>query len=404
MKEKLIVHVDGNNFFAGCEIMMNPLLKGKPVCVLSNNDGCVIARSNEAKKLGIAMGIPLFMIKDKFKDVVYLSANFALYNDISQRMMSLLTRHSDMIEIYSIDEAFLDLTGCEKIIKIPKEQIALQIKQEIEKEIGIEVSVGIAPSKMLAKLATHKAKKGNGYYVIEKQLAKYEIENIPTEEIWGVGKNIARSLRKYGIFYAHEILLKEDEFYKYNYGKRGMELKYELMGESVIPVITGEVKPKSIQRTRAFKEFTSDKNYIKTELMMHLHNVCKKLRENNLETLNIAVMLRTKDFRVFYTEKRLGFKTNSEILLIKETEELFLKIFKNDLIYRSCGVTAYGFEDKSKEQLTLFNNEIQEKREKISYLIDKIEDKYGKGIVAAGTTGIKSVREKHKREMKFRSF
>ena len=115
MKQKTIIHVDGNNFFAGCEIMMNPALKGRAVCVLSNNDGCVVARSYEAKKMGIPMGIPYFMAKNQFKNVVYLSADFSLYNEISSRMMQLLYRYSDKVDIYSIDEAFLDVTGFEKI-------------------------------------------------------------------------------------------------------------------------------------------------------------------------------------------------------------------------------------------------------------------------------------------------
>ena len=404
MKQKIIVHVDGNNFFAGCEILMNPSLKGKPVCVLSNNDGCVIARSNEAKKLGIPMGIPHFMAKKQFQGVTYLSSDFTLYHEISQRMMQLLQRYSDIVEVYSIDEAFLDMTGMKKMFNLEYQDLAKKIKYDIENEIGITVSVGIAPSKMLAKLATHKAKALNGTYVIEKESAPYELENIKTEDIWGIGRNISRSLRRYGIFYAHEILLKDDNFYKKNYGKKGMELKYELSGISVIPVTAGVQKPKSIQRTRAFPEFSKDKSYIKTELTMHLHNVCKKLRDNELCTSYISVMLRTKDFKVFYLDKKLENKTFSEVLLIKEVENLFNKIYKDGIIYRSSGVMAFGLDDTSKAQLSLFNENKNEKYKKISYLIDKIEDKFGSGVLCAGDTGIKSLREKHKREMRFRSF
>ena len=265
MEQKTILLVDANNFFAGCEILMNPSLKGRPVCVLSNNDGCVIARSYEAKKLGIPMGIPYFMAKKSYKDVVYLSANFSLYHDISQRMMKYLERYSDKIDIYSIDEAFLDVTDINKIFGLSYKQLAEKIKNDIETEIGISVSVGAANSKILAKMAAHKAKALTGVYMIEKHMIKEELENIPVEEIWGVGKNTARSLKKFGIFYADEILLKEDLFYKKNYGKRGMELKYELMGESVIPLTGIAEKPKSIQKTRAFPVFSSDRNYIKTE-------------------------------------------------------------------------------------------------------------------------------------------
>ena len=332
MKEKTIIHVDGNNFFAGCEIMMNPALKGRAVCVLSNNDGCVVARSYEAKKMGIPMGIPYFMAKNQFKNVVYLSADFSLYHEISSRMMQLLYRYSDKVDIYSIDEAFLDVTGFDKIFGLSEKDFVEKIKREIEDEIGLSVSVGMAPTKMLAKLATHKAKQKTGTYVINKDFISFELQNIKTEEIWGIGKNTARSLRKFGIFYAHEIILKDDDFYKINFGKRGMELKYELSGISVIP-LTGEVEsPKSIQRTRAFPDFSSDIEYIKTEIMIHLHNVCKKLRECNLMTASIAVMLRTKDFRVFYADEKLEEMTNSEILLTEKIFKLFEKIYQPNIV------------------------------------------------------------------------
>ncbi len=404
MKQKIIVHVDGNNFFAGCEIMMNPALVGRSVCVLSNNDGCVIARSYEAKKMGIPMGIPYFMAKKQFKDVIYLSADFALYHEISSRLMQFLYRYTDKVDVYSIDEAFLDVTGYQNAFKLSLQEFAQKIKADIEKEIGLSVSVGLAPTKMLAKLATHKAKESCGFYVIHKNLIESELNNIKTEEIWGIGKNIARSLRKYGIFYAHEILFKDDNFYKQNFGKRGMEIKYELSGISVIP-LTGEAeKPKSIQRTRAFPEFSSDIDYIKTEIMLHLHNVCKKLREYDLKTTSIAVMLRTKDFRVFYLDEKLEKMTNSEILLSEKVFKLFEKIYIPDVIYRSSGVLALSLCDTEKSQLCLFKDEKNEKCTRLSEIIDRVENKYGKGSLMAGDIGIKSVMKKHQRELRHRDF
>lgn len=404
MKEKTIIHVDGNNFFASCELLMNPALKGRAVCVLSNNDGCVVARSYEAKKMGIPMGFPYFMAKNQFKNVVYLSADFALYQEISSRLMQFLYRYSDKIDVYSIDEAFIDATGVEKVFGTTKKEFAEKIKKDIEREIGISVSVGVAPTKMLAKLATHKAKEHRGFYVIEPHLIPFELENIKTEDIWGIGKNTARSLRKFGIFYAHELLLKDDNFYKLNFGKKGLELKYELSGVSVIPLTGIAEKPKSIQRTRAFPEFSKDKNYIKTELMMHLHNVCKKLREYNLKTDAIAVMLRTKDFRVFYLDEKLENLTNSELQLSQTVFNLFEKMYDNNIIYRSCGVHAFSLSDTEKTQLGLFIDKKLEKSQKLSQVIDKIENKYGKGYLLAGDVGIKTVQKKHQREMRHRSF
>lgn len=404
MKQKTIALIDGNNFFASCEILMNPALKGKAVCVLSNNDGCVIARSNEAKKMGITMGMPYFMAKRSFPDAVYLSADFALYHELSQRMISYLKNYSEKIDVYSIDEAFIDITGLDKLLKMSFEEIAKKIKIDIEKNVGVSVSVGIANSKVLAKTAAYKAKKLSGTYVIEKQFIEKELYKLPVEEIWGIGKNLARRLRKYGIFYANEIILKEDEFYRCNFGKIGLELKYELMGESVIP-LTGIVeKPKSIQRTRAFPEFSSDKNYIMTEIEFHLHNVCRKLREYDLKTSYIYVMLRTKDFRVYVNERKLDFSTDSELVLIKYVKELFEEMYDKDIIYRSSGIYAAFLKEEDKSQLNLFDiqNEDTKQRE-ISSVLDKIEDKYGKSIISVGSIGIKSVREKHTRKIEHKN-
>ena len=404
MKQKIIALVDGNNFFASCEVLMNPSLKGKPVCVLSNNDGCVIARSYEAKKLGVKMGMPYFMAKKTFTGVNYLSADFSLYHELSQRMMKLISSYSDKVDIYSIDEAFLDITGLDKVLKLSFKEIAIKIKQDIESHIGVSVSVGVANSKVLAKLATHKAKNKNGIYVIDQNNIKDELQNIPVEEVWGVGKNIARSLRKYGIFYADEILLKDDNFYKVNYGKKGLELKYELMGISVIPLTGIEEKPKSIQRTRAFPEFSRNKRYITTELEMHLHNICKKLRMNNQKTSLIYVMLRTKDFRVFVKDKKLDVATDSEFILKKTVIELFESIFNEEIVYRSSGIYAAELQDTEKVQLPLFEQISHKKGEEVSFVIDKIEGLYGRGSISLGYSGIKDIQEKHKRKMQFRPF
>ncbi len=397
MKEKFIALIDGNNFFAGCEILKNPSLKGKAVCVLSNNDGCVIARSNEAKKMGIAMGMPYFMAKKQFSEAVYLSADFAFYQNLSQRMMKYLENYSDKIDIYSIDEAFIDITGVNKLLKLSFDELARKIKTEVETETGVNVSVGIANSKILAKIATHKAKSSNGYYFINKNSIPDELKGYPIEEIWGIGRNTARSLRAVGIFYADEILKKDDGFYKSRYGKRGLELKYELMGISVIPLTGITEKPKSIQRTKAFPQFSQDINYIKAELDIHLHSVCKKLRANNLETGVIGVMLRTKDFHVAFESINLAHPTNSEFVLKPFILKLLNQIYISNIMYRSSGIYAGELENACKMQLNLFSTFDFSKQDKLSNVIDAVEYRYGKGAISLGSTGIKTVMEKHKR-------
>ncbi len=398
MKEKTILHIDANNFFVSCELLMNPSLRGKSVCVLSNNDGCVVSRSYEAKKIGIPMGIPYFMARVQFKDTIFLSANFTLYHELSARLMQMLYNYSDKVDVYSIDEAFLDVSEIDLFFNLPFLEVAKKIKSDIESNLGVSVSVGISSSKMLAKLATHKAKMGQGTYVIEKNKIHSELERVKIEELWGVGKNISRTLKSYGIFYANQILEKEDNFYRTVFGKKGVELKYELSGISVIPLTGIALKPKSIQKTRAFPSFSDDKSYIRTEIMMHLHNVCKKLRHYNLKTSVISVMLRTKDFRVLYMDEKLDCYTNSELLLAKTVEKLFNSIFKTDIIYRSSGVMAFNLSDTTDYQLNLFENKHAKKCERIAKVLDKIEDKYGAGVLLQGDNGIKSIQEKHRRK------
>ena len=404
MKQKYIILVDGNNFFASCEQMVNPALKNKPLCVLSNNDGCIIARSNEAKKLGIRMGMPYFMAKKEFPQAIYVSSDFSLYHNISQRMMQILSKYSDLIDIYSIDEAFLDITGSDKIFNLSYLDLIKEIKKDVEINLGITVSIGLAQSVILAKTANHIAKKKGGIYEIKSDFIENELKEIPIEEIWSVGKNIARKLRANGIFFANQVLYKSDDFFRKLLGKKGLELKYELSGQSVIPITGIEKKPKSIQRTRAFPEFSSDKEYIKTELFMHLHNVCKKLRENNLATSAISVMLRTKDFKVVYFGTSQISETNSELYLTSKINELFDEIYQKEIIYRSSGVWAYNLIDTEKIQLSLFKDEINDKSKKIASLLDKVENKFGKGTIAVGRTGIKDIVKEHTREKRLKPF
>ena len=205
-------------------------------------------------------------------------------------------------------------------------------------------------------------------------------------------------------FKEHLILNKDDEFFKYKFGKKGLEIKYELLGQCIIPLTTEEEYPKSMQRTRAFPNFSNDKEYIMTELELHLHNVCKKLRENNQVTSIVSVMLRTKDFKVFVQEEKLDYETNSEIILKKHVRKIFNLLFNKNIVYRSSGILVYSLKNNEKSQLSLFQDDTNKKINKLSGAIDLLEDKFGNGIIALGQSGIKTIQKEHKRQMKFRPF
>lgn len=383
-----IALVDCNNFFVSCEQLMNPALKNKAVCVLSNNDGCIIARSKEAKEMGIPMGYPLFKAKREFKNVIYISRNFSLYHDISKRVITKLMSYTPDIEQYSIDEAFLDLTGLKKLYRCSYEEIIYKIKTEIEEEIGVPVSIGLAPSKTLAKLACEKAKKDktlNGLCRIKIKDIDEILKKTYIEDIWGIGKNTAALFHKYGINKCSEIVKQNEFWLKKIWGKRGLELKMELSGISAYPVNSKIELPKSIQKTSAFSHFTNDKEYIKGSLHYHSHQICSKLRKLGLQAEIIYVMLRTKDFRVFAEKIVLPEPSDSEFLINQYADKLFEKLYSPEIIYRSSGIYAEKLSEKSSAQLFLFEDEKTQKAKKIAQIWDNIESKYGRNCFQVGT-------------------
>ena len=393
-KYNVIALVDCNNFFASCEILFDPTLAGKPVCVLSNNDGCVVARSNEAKALGIKMGMPYFMAKKQFKNAIYLSGNYARYSEISKRTMAKLLDYTPNVEVYSIDEAFLDLGGTRKLHRCSYEEIIEKIRLDIKNDIGIDVSIGLSYSKTLAKLACEKAKELNkknpqiGTYKIGYKKIKDELKITPIEDIWGIGFNSASLLRKHYISSAYNFITQSDAWIKRVMGKVGLDLKYELLGECVSPVNPNEALPKSIQKTASFVNFTSDKAYITNALSYHCHRVCKKLRHHGLMSGVVSIMLRAKDFYVLSAKATLETPTNSEFEFNLKIKEMLDEIYNPNIIYRSCGVGALKLTCESPYQMSLFNSERIAKNQKLSDAWDKIEEKFGRSKLHLGTNAL----------------
>lgn len=381
--KKVIALADCNNFFVACETIKDPSLKDKPVCVLSNCDGCVVSRSKKAKEIGVPMGIPLFKLKNEFPKVIYLSSDMKFYHQMSKRVKSILADFSPEIENCSIDEAFLDVTGLEKIYGVKDyNELAEFLSKKLFDETGIPVSVGIANSKILCKIATDKAKSGNFHYYIPYEKIEEEISDYKVEKIWGIGKNTTSLLKGHGIYTAGDILKRDREFFVHHMGKRGIEIKDGLSGDNTLPVISKEQIPKSIQKTESFRKPTNDKEFLKKTLLEHLHNTCRKMRKYNLLTKEITVMLRTKDFRILSITDNVEIATNSEYLLNKKVIALFNQIYSENILYRSSGIYAGGFEDEQTKQLSLLNN--TDKIDKISHIWDKIESRHGRGVFSVG--------------------
>lgn len=385
-KKNVIALVDCDSFFVSCEQAVNPELQGKPVCVMSARGQCVISRSKEAKSLGIRMGMPYFQVTGKMKDAIYINASHDLYGEISEKVMEVLKEFSPKVEVYSIDEAFMDLTGLERLYKKNYLEIAQMIRQAVKERVNIPVSIGLSSSKSLAKLASDKAKTHeDGIFLIGSRKIIPVLEKTSIDEIWGIGRNLSAMLRKNGILTAYELVKQNDIWLKKQIGIHGLEMKHELLGEMVSPV-SNEIKlPKSIQKTSAMAKFTSDKEYIKNSLNYHIHRACVKLRKLNAKCHGVGIMLRTKDFKIFYDKRVLNQATSFELEISDIIFEMLDGLYNPDILYRSTGVMLDTFVYNSEAQLSLFaDNEAEEKKEKLSKCFDKLEEKFGKNIIQTG--------------------
>lgn len=388
VKQKYLALVDCDSFFVSCEQKRNTNLKGQPVCVLSNNDGCVISRSKEAKKIGIKMGEPFFMAKKDHPKAIYITADHEYYKEVSNHIMSILKNFSPFVQIYSIDEAFIDLTGLTRLYKRNYYKLAKHLRSKILEEVDIPVSIGVSSTKTLSKLASDKAKNiSDGIYLIGKQKIKKELRHTNIEEIWGIGRRLTKNLKRHGVLTAEELVEKTDKWLDSKIGIHGIEMRHELLGE-MVSTVTNEVKaPKSIQNTRAFGMFTNDFNFIKNELNKHIHTSCRKLRKYETKCLQIGVMLRTKDFRVFYTKQDLITPTDFELEISNLAINLLKEIYNPNILYRSTGVILDKIGEQGTEQLSLYSdNTIETKKKNLAKCFDKLESKFGKNIVQTGFT------------------
>lgn len=385
-RKHIIALVDCDSFFVSCEQTVNPELKGKPVCVMSGRGQCVISRSKEAKKLGVRMGMPYFQIEGQMKKAIYINANHDLYYEISKKVMAVLKEFSPKVEIYSIDEAFVDLTGLERLYKKNYLEIAQMIREEIKEKVDIPVSIGLSSSKSLAKLASDKAKKlEEGVFLIGARKIVPLLQKTSIDEIWGIGKNLSALFRRNGILTAYELISQDDVWLNKQVGIRGLEMKHELMGEMVSPVCDEIKLPKSIQKTSALAKFTSDKNYLKNSLNYHIHRACVKLRKINAKCKGISIFLRTKDFKVFCEKKVLNAATDFELEISDIVFELLEKVYNENILYRSTGVILDTFVFNSESQMSLFSDiSVDEKKEKLSKCFDKLEERFGKDIIQTG--------------------
>ncbi|MBC8396326.1 MAG: Y-family DNA polymerase [Flavobacteriales bacterium] len=378
--------IDCNNFYASCERVFQPHLNGKPVVILSNNDGCVIARSNEAKSLGIPMGAPAFKYKEVFQKnkVQIFSSNFTLYGDISNRVMSIISRYVPDVEIYSIDEAFIKFDGFSKEEANEK---CSDIIKTILKWTGIHVSIGLAPTKSLAKVANRIAKKYStrtkGFYSINNNEKRIKaLKNISAGDIWGIGFQNEKKLLKVNVKSGMDFVNLPDQWVKKNMSIVGLKLKKELEGIPTLNIEEGKIDKKSIATTRSFESEISSLNDLIERITTFSVVAAKKLRRQNSECNMISVFIRSNPFKQnddkyhFSLTGSLPFSTNSSIEISKFAVKLLTKIYSKNKSYKKAGIILMGLSPQSSHQFSLFDQNI-DKQKKLMRSIDNIDNKYG---------------------------
>ena len=398
----MIALVDCNNFYASCEIIFNPSIKNRPIIVLSNNDGCVIARSNSSKKLGIKMGVPVFKIKkikEKF-DVIVFSSNFTLYGDISNRIMSIISSLFPKVEIYSVDEAFIDLSlvPYEKII-----ESTTQLKNMIKQYTGIPVSIGISSTKTLAKVANIEAKKNslyNGVFMLNnEQDIDAVLSKLDVEKVWGIGRRSSILLKYYGVRTAFNLKKTNSKWIKKHLTVKGLLTVKELNGEKCIDFQYSKIQKKSIRTSRSFLTEIYDLAVLERYIAMFAERCSEKLRKDSLLSKKVSVFLQTNYFkkgstRYFNTSSRnLDDPTSSSIDIIKHSLACMRAIYRSSLGYKKGGVILSSIVNENNVQGNLFSNvEDSLKQKKIMSSIDSIKSRMGRDSIRHAVQGRKNIK------------
>ena len=377
--------VDCNNFYVSCERVFNPKLQTRPVIVLSNNDGCAVARSNEAKALGIKMGDPFFKIKNLIDrhQVQVFSSNYALYGDMSNRVMQTLAAFAPGIEIYSIDEAFLDL---DHFAFTDLTDYGACIRQKVRQDTGIPVSIGIATSKALAKVANRIAKKSakaNG--VLDLTSPRYQdkaLEQTPIEDVWGIGRQYARFLKPRGIETARDFKYADTVMIQKKMGINGIRLQKELCGESCYTLEESPPKKKSISVSRSFKKPVTDLDNLSQAVCSYIARGAEKLRAQGSHAQAMTIYVTTNRFKLesFYCNSATrSFPTplNNTSELIKHGKTALEQIFQKGREYAKAGIIFLNLTRDGSYQKDLFDNTDRTRPTKVMQVMDRINNKMG---------------------------
>lgn len=382
---KAILHIDGDSFFASCEQAMDRSLVGRPL-VTGKERGIASAVSKEAKARGIKRGMPIFEMKKLCPELLIVPSNYEAYSLYARRMYEIVRRYTPEVEEYSIDECFADITGMRRSLGMGYQAIAEAIKCDLETELGITFSFGLAPTKVLAKIGS-KWNKPSGITIIPGKRAHEFLVQTPIEDVWGIGSQTACFLRKFRITNAYEYAMTREEWVAKNLSKPYRGIYEELRAVSVFPLDLEATKaPKSISKTKTFTPASSDRNFVFSELSKNIENACIKARRHGLYSNTFAVYIKTQDFRFRGVEFTLSQGVNTPSLVVGKASQMFDRIFDPSLSYRGTGVVMKNLEYAS-GQKDLFGDSARiEKYSRVFASVDEMRKKYGKHTLFLGSS------------------
>ena len=411
-KKNKIALVDCNSFYVSCERLFNPKIQKKAVVVLSNNDGCVISRSKEAKNLGIKMGEPYFKVKNLVKrnKVAVYSSNYALYGDISRRVMKVLKTFSPKVEIYSIDEAFIDLSF---IDEKGAEDYGREIRSRVLKWTGIPTSVGIASTKTLSKVANHIAKKEKAGVIYLNTNIDEKLKKFPIEDVWGVGKQLSKFYHKNNISNAYDLKNVSNTWVKKGTNVLGAKTAMELRGIPCIDLQIDQEKRKNCCVSRSFGRKVKDLNELEESVITHCLNAAEKIRADDQIAKTITVFIRTSPFdknRRYYSNSKtidLAIPTSNSIELIKNAVKALTDIYKYGYAYQKAGIILSGLKDANQNDQNLLTPLLENKSKKLMKAIDYTNTKYGRYAISIAQAGLSKgwkMRREHSSKIDTASF
>jgi DNA polymerase IV len=383
---RAILHIDGDSFFASCEVAKNPRLRGKPV-ITGRERGIVSACTYDLKALGIKTGMRVSEAKKIAPDAIVLPSDYESYSLFSERMYEIVRRYTPTVEEYSIDECFADITGLRRLHHKSYPEIAAAIKKDLQVELGITFSIGLSATKVLAKVGS-KWQKPDGLTVIPLRDAGNFLGKISAGKLWGIGPNTANLLEQHGVKTALQFAQKDEAWVKRVVTKPIVEIWHEINGDAIYDIQT---KPResyqSIQKTKTFTPPSRDRDFIYSQLSKNVENACIKARRWNLASPHIFFFLKTNEFRFHGCEIKLTLATCVPQDILGVVSEHFDSVCKPGVLYRATGVTLMKLQDVGTGQLDLFGAAVQSQALKTVFeSVDQISEKYGKHVVYLGSS------------------